>query len=128
MAEQPKKKVVLIVDDEQSFLTLLESRLLAAGYDVLKATNGMEAIAVVKQTAPDLIVMDWMMPKMDGVKACALLKADKRFRKIPLIMTTAVADKSELDLCSQVGADVSCNKPLDINELLHKVSELINRV
>ncbi|MBF0522283.1 MAG: response regulator [Candidatus Omnitrophica bacterium] len=121
------KQKILVVDDDLGTVTLLASRLEAAGYIVLKGYNGQEALAVVKQEAPDLIILDRMMPKMDGLKTCALLKSDTRFLKTPVIMLTASAEKSDQDLSIEVGADAFINKPVNIPELIHKIQELISR-
>lgn len=125
-SENPKKKI-LTVDDEAGSLLLLKSCLEKAGFEVVQATNGQEALAVMKQVVPDLIVMDRMMPKVDGIKACALIKMDRRFAKIPVIMLTASADKADQRLSEQVGIDAFMNKPLNTAALVDKVKELLAR-
>ena len=95
------------------------------GFEVLEAANGLEALAMVKKHMPSLIIMDRMMPKMDGLKACALIKSDRRFCSIPVIMLTSSAERSDRQLSAQVGADHFLNKPLNSAELMAKVQELI---
>ncbi|MEI7999699.1 MAG: response regulator [Candidatus Omnitrophota bacterium] len=125
MVESIKKKKILIVDDDPMLVTLMVKTLENLGFDVLKAYNGQEGLAVVKENKPDLIILDQMMPKMDGIKACALLKADKRFHDIPIIMFTASAEDSDRKLSQQMGADAFCNKPLNEVVLVQKIRELL---
>lgn len=126
MPEEIKKKI-LIVDDDPMIVTLMVKTLQTMGYDVLKGSNGQEALAIVKETRPDLIILDQMMPKIDGIKACALLKADRRFLDIPIIMFTASAEESDRALSKQMGADDYCNKPLNVAELKQKIERLLNQ-
>lgn len=127
MSDEQVKKKILVVDDETGSLLLLKSCLEKAGFEVAQGTNGQEALALVKQNIPDLIVMDRMMPKMDGLKACALLKSDRRFCNIPVIMLTASAEKADQKLSEQVGINAFMNKPLNPAALVAKVQELLAR-
>jgi CheY-like chemotaxis protein len=77
---------------------------------------------------PNLVVLDRMMPKMDGIKACALLKSDRRFCRLPIIMATASAEKADQEISREVGVDAYINKPLNMVELMEKVQLLVNRV
>ncbi len=128
MTEETAKKRILVVDDDPGIVRFLEASLHAAGFEVAKCYNGQEALAAVKQSLPDLIILDRMMPKMDGLKTCALIKADRRFRGIPVIMVTASADAADERLSAQVKVDAFINKPINIPELMRKVEELIVRV
>ena len=125
MADDTPKKKILVVDDELGILTLLKASLIKNGYDVMVGHNGLEALASVRQSLPDLIIIDRMMPKMDGLKASALLKADKRFCRIPIIMLTASAEAEDQKLSQEAGADAFLNKPVDITALLQKIQELL---
>jgi CheY-like chemotaxis protein len=125
MTEEVVKKKVLTVDDDPMMLALMVKTLGNMGFDVLKASNGQEALMVIKQTKPDLIILDQMMPVMDGIKACALIKADKRFKEIPVIMFTASADEADKKLGEQMGANAYCNKPLNVAVLSQKIQELL---
>ena len=124
MTDQPKKKI-LIVDDDPMIVALMVKTLQSMGFDVLKGSNGQEALAIVKETMPDLIILDQMMPKMDGIKACAFLKADKRFLHIPVIMFTASAEEADRALSKEMGANDYCNKPLNVTELKSKIDQLL---
>lgn len=125
MTDQTAKKKILVVDDDPMIVTLMVKTLESLGFEVLKGSNGMEALAIVKQTIPDLIILDQMMPKMDGIKTCALLKADKRYLNIPIIMFTASADEADRQLSRQMGANEYCNKPLNVAELKQKIEQLL---
>lgn len=119
----PKK--ILIVDDEPEMVQMVEMRLQAAGYDVIKAGDGQEGLDKAKKEMPDLIILDVMMPKMDGYKVCGLLKADGRYNKIPVLMFTARAQESDRQTSQEVGASGYINKPLFAAELMSKVKELL---
>jgi CheY-like chemotaxis protein len=119
------KKKVLMVDDDPMIIALMTKTLEGMGFEVFKSNNGQEALTTLKQVKPDLIIMDQMMPIMDGIKACALIKADRRFKDIPVIMFTASADEEQKKLSQQVGANAYCNKPLNIAILSQKIQELV---
>lgn len=127
MSEGSVKKKILVVDDEPSITALLASRLTDAGFEVMTAGNGLEAYGIVKVQAIDLVAMDRMMPKMDGIKTCALLKADRRFSHIPVMIFTASADKNDEKLSMDAGADVFLTKPLDMGLFIIKVNELLKQ-
>ena len=127
MSPETEKKKILIVDDEAGSLLILRSCLEKNGFEVTEGTNGQEALTLIKQSLPNLIIMDQMMPKMDGIKACALIKMDRRFNKIPLIMLTASADKADQKMSEQIGIDEFLNKPVNIEILMEKVRGLLSR-
>ena len=83
-------KKILIVDDEVNIVKILKSRLASAGYEVLTASDGNEGLERARGSLPDLIVLDLMLPKIDGYNVCRLLKFDKNFAHIPIIMMTAM--------------------------------------
>ena len=121
----PKK--ILIVDDEPGYLTLVKNRLEAAEYQVLTAQEGQEALEKAKREKPDLIILDLMLPKMDGYKVCGLLKRDTRYSKIPVILFTARAQEADRKQGEEVGADAYLTKPFDAPALLAKIEELIEK-
>ncbi|MEI7999700.1 MAG: response regulator [Candidatus Omnitrophota bacterium] len=127
MTDAKLKKKVLVVDDDLAVLTLLGKTLENIGFEVFKGSNGQEALAFVRKNKPDLIILDQMMPIMDGIKVCALLKADRRFREIPIIMFTASADETDRKLSQEMGANAFCNKPLNVSDLVQKIQELIKQ-
>lgn len=118
-------KKILVVDDEPGIVELLESRLKATGYQVSIAFDGVEALDKAKKEKPDLIILDLMLPKMDGYKVCALLKRDARYAKIPIVMFTARAQEEDRRMGLEAGADGYLTKPFDPQVLLDKIEQLI---
>ena len=119
----PKK--ILLVDDEPDFLLLVKSRLEANGYETSEASDGVEALLKAKTEKPDLILLDLMLPKMDGYKVCGLLKKDRRYAKIPIILFTARAQEQDKKLGEEAGADAYLTKPFEPEALLAKIRELL---
>lgn len=118
-------KKILIVDDERDLVEMVSLRLKANGYRVITALDGMEALKKAKADGPDLIILDLMLPKMDGYKVCGLLKKDTRYAKIPIIMFTARAQGEDVKLGREMGADAYIRKPFEAKVLLAKVKELV---
>ena len=118
-------KRILIVDDEPHIVSLLEARLKASRYEVLSALDGLRALEIAKKEKPDLIILDLMLPKLDGYKVCGLLKKDSRYAKIPILMFTARAQEEDMKLGQEVGADAYITKPFDPKALLDKLRELL---
>jgi DNA-binding response OmpR family regulator len=121
----PNQKNILIVDDEKDFANALKLRFKNEGYDVDIAIDGKEALDKVNSSAPDLIILDLMLPKIDGLKLCRMIKFDERYKKIPVVMLTARSQDSDQVLGQQVGADAYFVKPVENKELLSKVKELL---
>lgn len=121
----PKK--VLIVDDEADLVETLKFRLEATGYAVASAGDGQEGLKRVREETPDLILLDVMMPKMDGYQMCRLLKFDAKFKDIPIIMLTARGQEQDKVTGQQVGADAYMTKPFDSKALLAKIEEFIGK-
>ncbi len=119
------KKRILVVDDEVDLVETLTFRLEANGYEVIKAHDGQVGLDIAKKDKPDLMILDLMLPKMDGYKVCGLLKADARYKKIPIIMFTARAQESDKKIGEEVGADAYITKPFDPQVLLAKIKELL---
>ena len=116
---------ILVVDDELELVKAIQIRLKQADYEVLAAYDGQEALDKARKEKPDLIVLDLMLPKMDGYKVCGLLKADTRYSKIPIIMFTARAQEEDIELGKEVGADAYITKPFEHQVLLDKIKELL---
>ena len=110
-------KRILIVDDEPHIIMMLEMRLQAMGYVSIIARDGQQALDLAKKEMPDLIILDVMMPKMDGYKVCGLLKADTRYKSIPVVIFTARAQEQDRKMSKEVGADAYLNKPINVDEL-----------
>lgn len=119
------KKKILLVDDEEDLRKMLKFRLEAMNYDVTEVADGHEGLNNARSNKPDLIILDLMLPKMDGYKVCGLLKADSRYNKIPIIMFTARAQKNDEDLGKEMGADAYIAKPFEPEVLMGKVKELL---
>ncbi len=120
----PKKKI-LVIDDEAELVMAARIRLEQADYEVLAAYDGREGLEKARKEKPDLIILDLMLPKMDGYKVCGLLKADTRYSKIPVIMFTARAQEADKKMSEEVGADAHITKPFDHQALLAKIKELL---
>ena len=121
------KKKILLVEDEKVLIETVTLRLEAAGYEVIPAYDGREGLEKAKREKPDLIILDLMLPKMDGYKVCGLLKADTRYNKIPIIMFTARAQESDKKMGQEVGADAYITKPFEPQLLLEKIRELLKK-
>lgn len=121
----PKK--ILIVDDEADLVEILKSRFESMGYAVVSACDGQDALKKVRRDKPDLIILDIMMPRMDGHHICRVLKFDAKFRDIPIIMLTARGQEQDKITAQQVGADAYMTKPFDSKALLAKIEELIGK-
>lgn len=122
-----EKKRILFVDDERDLVETVSFRLEAMGYEVISAYDGMEALTRARGEKPDLIILDLMLPKMDGYKVCGLLKKDARYAKIPIIMFTARATEEDKKLGQELGADAYITKPFEPQVLLAKIEELIGQ-
>lgn len=119
-------KKILIVDDEENIVEMLKLRLESAGFEVITASDGHEGLERARSERPDLILMDVMMPKMDGYQACRMLKFDDQFKDIPIIMLTARAQESDVKTGKDTGADAYITKPFDQKELIGKINELLS--
>ena len=118
-------KKILIVDDEAQLVEMMKMRLEATNYDVVTAYDGQEGFDKARNEKPDLIILDLMLPKMDGYKVCGLLKKDTRYSKIPIIMFTARAQEEDKKLGEEMGAEAYITKPFEANTLLAKIKELL---
>jgi len=118
-------KRILIVDDEVQLVEMVKMRLESAGYETIVAYDGQEGFDKAKKDKPDLIILDLMLPKMDGYKICGLLKNDARYAKIPIIMFTARAQEEDMKLGKDLGAEEYVTKPFDPKILLSKIKELL---
>jgi two-component system alkaline phosphatase synthesis response regulator PhoP len=117
-------KKILVVDDEPHIVRLVEVNLQRAGYDVVKAMDGVEALEQVKAEKPDMVVLDVMMPRMDGFTVLKHLKADPETQEIPVIMLTAKAQDADIFKGWQSGVDSYLTKPFNPMELLTFVKRI----
>jgi DNA-binding response OmpR family regulator len=107
-------KRVLLVDDEEDILTVVSARLSSMGYEVLTAADGQQALDVARRESPDLILLDLMLPKLDGYKVCRMLKFDKAYENIPIVIFSAKASDADKKMASDAGADGYLSKPFDL--------------
>ena len=122
---KPLNARVLVVDDEPQNIRLLQIRLQAAGYTVLTATSGQEALELVQVDMPDLILLDVMMPGMNGFEVCQRIRAEESTQFIPVVMVTALSDKEDRIKAIEIGADDFISKPFDSHEVLARVRSLV---
>jgi len=120
-------KKILIVDDEDGIVKLVKMYLEYNHYEVITAGDGQEGLDKAKSDGPDLIILDLMLPKINGYKVCGLLKKDSRYAKIPIILFTAKAQEKDIKLGEEVGADAYIIKPFEPEILLSKIKELIGQ-
>lgn len=118
-------KKILIVDDEPDLLKVTEFRLKSAGYDVLLAVDGEEAIDLAHKNPPDLILLDLRLPKMNGCDVCRHLKSDDRLKTVPVILFTASGIDRIEERVKEAAADDYLVKPFDGKELVEKIRKFI---
>jgi len=121
----PKK--ILVVDDEPDLVETVRYPLEMEGYQVLVAYNGEDGLNQARKDGPDLIILDLMLPKLDGYKVCRLLKFDERYKHIPILMLTAKTQEKDKLLGKETGADEYMTKPFDIDKLLEKVKFYLSK-
>ena len=124
-ADQP---TVLVVEDELAQREVLSYNLEAEGFRVLKAENGEEALLVVEEDMPDIIVLDWMMPNLSGIEVCRRLKTRPETRAIPIIMLSARSEEVDKVRGLETGADDYVVKPFSVAELMARVRTQLRRV
>ena len=120
-------KKILIVDDEKELVEIIKMSLEPLGYEVFEAYDGSEGLEKARQIKPDLIVLDLMLPKMDGYQVCRMLKFDVNFKHIPIILFTARAAKDDLEKGKEAGADAFITKPFKHEVLQEKIESLLNK-
>lgn len=118
------KQKILIADDEPG-IRLIVSRILEKEYMVLEAADGEEAIDIAKEQQPVLVLMDLMMPKMDGYAACSIIKSDQATKGIPVVILTAVGHELNKKYAEEMGADGYITKPFTRESLLEEMRRLL---
>lgn len=116
---------ILIVDDEPTNIALIKAALKDLCEQFLVAHDGEEGFELAKREMPDLLILDVMMPKCDGFKVCGMLKSDKRFSQIPIVILSSRAGEDDLEIAREAGSDVYMVKPFDQGELNRNVRELL---
>lgn len=121
------KQTILVVDDEKDLLDLIEYNLKKEGFKVLKAENGEKGIEVAKEHNPDLVLLDIMMPKMDGLEAVELMRKDDALKRIPIIFLTARSDeRTEIEGLDK-GGDDFITKPISTTKLVSRIKAVLRR-
>ena len=119
---------ILIVDDEKDIRELLTFQLQQHGFTTIAANNGEEALTKIEEKPPDLIILDLMMPKMDGAEVCRALKREEKTRRIPIIMLTAKGEEIDRVVGFELGADDYVAKPFSPRELALRVKAVLKRM
>jgi two-component system alkaline phosphatase synthesis response regulator PhoP len=122
-----KKETILVVDDEQDLLDLIEYNLKKENYKVLRAEDGEEALQMAREHTVDLVLMDIMMPKMDGIEACRLMREDSALKHIPVIFLTARGDEKTEVEGLDTGADDYITKPISTAKLVSRIRAVLRR-
>ncbi len=122
------KPTVLIVEDEEALSTLLQYNLDKEGYRILSASDGEEAAMMVRETTPDLVLLDWMLPGLSGIELCRRLRGRPETRNLPIIMITARGEESDRIRGLDTGADDYVTKPFSMTELLARIRAVMRRI
>lgn len=119
---------VLLVDDDRDICELVAFKLSAMGHEVLIEHDGEGGLAVARAETPDLVVLDWMMPRLTGLEVCMALRADELLARVPVILLTAKAQENDIQRGFAAGADDYIVKPFSPRELASRIDALLNRV
>lgn len=122
------KEVILVVDDEEDIRELVRYNLTKAGYDVVAAASGEEGLTLAQQVRPALVVLDIMLPGIDGLEVCRKLRADPNLSKTPIVMISALGEEKDIVSGLELGADDYVSKPFSPGVLLARVKSVIRRV
>lgn len=116
---------ILVVEDDALIRELVRINLDGAGFVVALATDGFQGLEMARSENPDLIVLDIMLPKMDGFKVCRILKFDDKYKHIPIIMLTARIQEADKETGFKTGADAYMTKPFEPEELIKKIEQVL---
>jgi DNA-binding response OmpR family regulator len=117
---------ILIVEDEPDMLMALSIRLESIGFNVITAADGLEGLTKARQEYPDLILLDIMLPKMDGFKVCQMLKLDQKYKHIPIVLLSAKSSERDIQMGQQVGANAYLTKPFRTDELMRVIKQSLS--
>jgi DNA-binding response OmpR family regulator len=120
-------RTILVIDDDRTFLNLVGDFLSSAGFVSLKAESGLDGLKQLDLRSPDLIILDIAMPSMDGMQTCRLIRANEKYREIPILMLTGRGDIKDMIEARKMGADDYLVKPFDEATLIRKVGRLFER-
>jgi len=121
------KESILVVEDEDDIRELLRNNLAKEGYRVIGATSGEEALRAVRGSLPDLVLLDLMLPGMDGLEVCRSLKQDPQTRNLPIVMLTAKGEEADIVAGLELGADDYVTKPFSVRVLLARLRAVLRR-
>lgn len=121
------KYKIAVVDDDEVILKMLIQSLESQGYVIETATEGRDAIRLISKSKPDLVILDWNLPEMNGLQICQFLRSNPQIAKIPVLMLTVFGEVSQKVSAFETGADDYLTKPFDIRELLVRVRSLLKR-
>jgi len=121
------KPKILVIEDEPDILEVMQYNLAREGYKVVACRNGEQGLSRIRTDNPDLVILDLMLPGMDGVEVCRQVKSDPVIRSIPIIMVTAKAEESDIVLGLGIGADDYLGKPFSPRELIARVKVVLRR-
>jgi CheY-like chemotaxis protein len=119
----PARKTILVVDDELGILEVLEAILSDAGFKVISAMNGQEAMALLQEEVPDLVIVDFMMPLLDGAGVIKAMRADGRLGRVPVLLASALPEQTISERCT--GYDAFLRKPYKTEKLMEEISRLL---
>lgn len=119
------RRKILVVDDEQDIIQTLRMFLELEGYEVATAMDGEDALNMVHLLSPDLVVLDMMLPVMNGDELVSIVKNDEKLKNIPVILITAFAQKRNEEIMSNAGVDFYLKKPFELDQLNNKIKELL---
>jgi two-component system phosphate regulon response regulator PhoB len=125
--QPPKKRTILIIEDESDILEILKYNLSKNGFEILSADSGEKGLEAASAKLPDLILLDLMLPRMDGLEVCRRLRGQERTRAIPIIMLTAKGTEADIVLGLTLGADDYVPKPFSPIELLARIKAVLRR-
>ena len=121
------KKKILIVDDNPDLISILQVQLEIKGYDTVQATNGRQAVDIATAQLPDLIMMDIMMPQMNGLQAARLIRENPKTRSIPMLASTAKMTHADTKECLESGFNDHIAKPFTSTQLASRIEKLLNQ-
>src|ERR1700687_1497807 len=126
-AGHPRVRRVLIVEDDKDIVELVRYNLEKEGYQVAAASDGLAALAHVKKSAPDLVILDLMLPKLSGLEVCREVRRDVNLNRLPILMLTARGEEADRVVGLEIGADDYVTKPFSPRELVARVKALLRR-
>ena len=118
---------ILLVEDEPSIVELVTLTLKNNGYEVLSVMDGTKVIETARQNKPDLIILDIMIPKLNGFEVCRQIKTDEELKKIPVLILSALVQKGEIEMGIRMGADSYMTKPFQNKDLLNNIQKLLKK-